>query len=190
MGLEEDQGLDVVDMSYVLDGHVPDHFQFNPAVRITRKSPGFVKDPGLADVIHCVALVIDGSTYKVMPPKVKDKLLGIRTLARDNDIPVHVILTKVDKVCKDVAEDPSVIFHSRLIEKKVKEISDAFGIQSNHVQPVKNYESETSIDPRVDILTLNALRQMTGSAEDYIEDQLDDMEEETDTQMSKMNIKS
>ncbi|XP_023930844.1 uncharacterized protein LOC106166954, partial [Lingula anatina] len=82
MGLEEDQGLDVVDMSYVLDGHVPNHFQFNPAVRITRKSPGFVKDPGLADVIHCVALVIDGSTYKVMPPKVKDRLLAIRTLAR------------------------------------------------------------------------------------------------------------
>ncbi|XP_013410369.1 interferon-induced protein 44-like [Lingula anatina] len=188
MGLEEDQGLDVGDMAYLLDGHVPDHFQFNPAVRITRKSLGFVKDPGLADAIHCVALVIDGSTYKVMSPKVKDKLLGLRTLALDRDIPVHVVLTKVDKVCKDVAEDPSVVFHSRVIEKKVKDISDAFGIQSNHVQPVKNYESETSIDPRVDILTLNALRQMTGSAEDYIEFKLDDMEE-TDTQMSKMNIK-
>ncbi|XP_023930771.1 interferon-induced protein 44-like [Lingula anatina] len=138
MGLEEDQGLDVWDMSYLLGGHVPDHFQFNPAVRITRESAGFVKDPGLADVIHCVALVIDGSTYKVMSSKVKENLLGVQTLARDRDIPVHVVLTKVDKVCEDEADDPSLIFRSRAIEKKVKEISDAFGIQSildyNHVQ--------------------------------------------------------
>ncbi|XP_013410359.1 interferon-induced protein 44-like [Lingula anatina] len=190
MGLEEDQGLDVVDMAYLLGGHVPDHFQFNSAVRITRESAGFVKDPGLADVIHCVALVIDGSTYKVMSSKVKEKLLGVQTLARDRDIPVHVVLTEVDKVCQDVAEDPSLIFRSRAIENKVKDISDAFGIQSNHVQPVKNYESETSIDPRVDILTLNALRQMTVSAEDYIEDRLDDKEVETDTKISKMNISS
>ncbi|XP_013398312.1 interferon-induced protein 44-like [Lingula anatina] len=191
MGLAEDQGIDVGDMPYLLDGNVPDNFQFNPAVRITTKSPGFVKDPGLSDVIHCVALVIDGSTYKVMSPKVKDKLLDLCKLARDRDIPVHVVLTKVDKLCSDVAQDPSVVFHSRVIENKVKEISHAFGIQSNHVQPLKNYESETSIDPRVDIMTLNALRQMTGSAEDYIEDRLrgDDMEEELYSQMSKMNIK-
>ncbi|XP_023930392.1 interferon-induced protein 44-like [Lingula anatina] len=94
MGLEEDQGLDVGDITYVLDGHVPDHFQFNPAARITRKSPGFVKDPGLADVIHCVALVIDSSTYKVIPPKVKDKLLDIQTLARDRGI-IYISITEI-----------------------------------------------------------------------------------------------
>ncbi|XP_013419551.1 interferon-induced protein 44 [Lingula anatina] len=109
MGLEEDQGLDVVDMSYVLDGHVPDHFQFNPAVRITRKSPGFVKDPGLGDAIHCVALVIDGSTYKVMPPKVKDKLLGIRTLARDRG---NVTKREVFSVIGNATEAAHVVVFS------------------------------------------------------------------------------
>ncbi|XP_013402745.1 uncharacterized protein LOC106168282 [Lingula anatina] len=105
-----------------------------------------------------------------------------------DDIPVHVILTKVDKVSEDVADDPSLVFHSPVIEKKVKEIGDAFGIQSNHVQPVKNYESETSIDPRLDILAFNALKQMTGSAEDYIEDQLRIDNMETNTKISKLNI--
>ena len=38
---------------------------------MTPDSPGFVENPKLGDVIHCVAFVVDGSTVDVMSQKIK-----------------------------------------------------------------------------------------------------------------------
>ncbi|XP_071162525.1 interferon-induced protein 44-like [Mytilus edulis] len=61
-GLEADQGMDAHGMCYLLDGNLPDRFQFNPSAPVTPDITGFVATPLFAEKIHCVVFVIDGST--------------------------------------------------------------------------------------------------------------------------------
>lgn len=45
---------------------------------VTSDITGFVTTPQLADKIHCVVFVIDGSTVDVMPEKVIEKMKGFQ----------------------------------------------------------------------------------------------------------------
>ena len=54
-------------------------FQFNPSVPISQEIAGFKKNPTLKDRIHCVCIVIDGSTAGVLPEKLLEKIKAIQT---------------------------------------------------------------------------------------------------------------
>ena len=53
-------------------------FQFNPSVPISPEIPGFKKSTSLREKIHCVCLVIDGSTGGVLPEKMLEKIKSIQ----------------------------------------------------------------------------------------------------------------
>ena len=52
------------------------------------------------------------------------------------DIPVAVILTKVDEICEDVSHDVSVVFRSLAVKERLDMISEKLGILRSFIQPV------------------------------------------------------
>ena len=91
------------------------------------------------------------------------------------DIPQVVYLTKLDKICPIVQEDAKYVFHSSAVRNAVDRIAEIMGLPRGYVLPINNYESETILDPNMDILVLNALKQTINFADDYIEEQMDKM---------------
>ena len=85
-----------------------------------------------------------------------------------------VVLTKVDKVCQYVAEDPGTLFYSSAVRDLVEQVSELVGLPRAHVLPVKNYEKEMDLVYSVDVPALISLRQMLRFADDYLYNYLDE----------------
>ncbi|XP_052213304.1 interferon-induced protein 44-like [Dreissena polymorpha] len=168
-GLEINQGLDILEFNYLLDGNIPDHYQFNPVVQFCPDHPAFVYKPRNTEKIHCVLYVIDATTLGDIPPKLVDKMSNFQRLVNQKGIPQAVMLTKVDLACQNVASTLSSVFTSKKIEDAVNKVSSMFGLPRNHVLPVKNYDHEIELDDNISILALLALRQLLHFAEDYIQ---------------------
>ncbi|XP_046567399.1 LOW QUALITY PROTEIN: interferon-induced protein 44-like [Haliotis rubra] len=173
-GLEEAQGMDAADVVATLDGHLPDKYMFNPALSISPDTPGYKKTPKTQDMIHCVAFVIDGCSVDVFPDKILQNMKAIQQKANQRGIPQVVILTKVDKACPHVEEDPGTLFYSPAVSELVEQVSQLIGLPRAHVLPVKNYEKEMELVDNVDVPALISLRQMLRFADDYLYNFLDE----------------
>ncbi|XP_061489444.1 interferon-induced protein 44-like [Rhineura floridana] len=171
MGLEEKQGagLDIDEVHNLLQGHVPDQYQFTPYAAMNPKVQGCIRNPTLKDQIHCVAFIIDGSKVEILPEKLEEKLKEIRRKANNLGVPQIVILTKVDEICPAVEEDMSCVYKSKAVQKQMRLIEAKLGIPLSQVVPVKNYSSELELKDDVDILILMAVRQMLRLAESYFD---------------------
>ncbi|XP_071162518.1 interferon-induced protein 44-like [Mytilus edulis] len=185
-GLEADQGMDAHRMCYLLDGNLPDRFQFNPSAPVTPDTAGFVAKPQFADKIHCVVFVIDGSTVDVMPEKVIEKMKGFQIHMNQRGIPQIVLLTKIDKVCEATSENLSQVFFSPGVQETVDRVSQILGLPRSNILPIKNYESEIELQDNVNILTLLTLQQILNSADDYMFNYLDQIE---DSKLQQLNIR-
>lgn len=167
-GLEENQGIDANDISYLLDGNVPEKYQFNPSVPVSPEIPGFKINTTLKDRIHCVCIVVDGSTVGVLPEKMLEKIKAIQAKIRQRGIPLKIILTKIDKISSRVEADTSQVFKSIVIKEQVDNVSQLLGIPRNHVLLVKNYESEIELKTNINILALMTLRHVLRATNDYM----------------------
>ncbi|WAR13798.1 IF44L-like protein, partial [Mya arenaria] len=172
-GLEVSQGLDLLECNFLLDGHVPDHYEFNPATPITPESPGFIQKPGLADKVHCVLFVLEANTVDDLPTKLVEKMNSFQKLMNQKGIPQAVLLTKVDVACTEVAENVSSVFRKTNVEKAVDTVAKLLGLPRNNVLPVKNYENEVQLESATSALALLALRQALYFTEDFLEDVVD-----------------
>ncbi|XP_062597458.1 interferon-induced protein 44-like isoform X2 [Saccostrea cucullata] len=170
-GLEESFGVHTQDIAYVLDGHIPEHYQFNPASHATPKVQGFLKNPKIEDRIHCVTFVIDASTIDVITDAVLHHIKEIQNIIVERGIPQTVYLTKLDKICPNVDQDVTKLFLSNTCKQAVDKVAEMIGVPRSHVFPVKNYEKETRLQETINILALTALRQTLVFADDYLEDQ-------------------
>ncbi|WAR13788.1 IF44L-like protein, partial [Mya arenaria] len=151
-GLEVSQGLDLLVCNFLLDGHVPEHYEFDPATPITPESPGFIHKPGLADKVHCVLFVLEANTVDDLPTQ------------------LAVLLTKVDVAWTEVAENVSSVFRNTNVEKVVDTVAKLLGLPRHNVLPVKNYENEVQLEAATSALALLALRQALNITEDFLED--------------------
>ncbi|XP_067680289.1 interferon-induced protein 44-like [Haliotis asinina] len=176
-GLEEAQGMDATDVVAILDGHLPDKYMFNPAVSISPDTPGYNKSPVTQDKIHCLAFVMDGCSVDVFPDKILQNMKAIQQKANQRGIPQVVILTKVDKACPYVEENPGTLFYSSAVSELVEQVSQLVGLPRAHVLPVKNYEKEMELVDNVDVPALVSLRQMLRFADDYLYNFLDEEED-------------
>lgn len=179
-GLEETQGVDANDVTYLLDGNVPDGYHFNPSLPISSEIQGFKKNTTLKDRIHCVCIVIDGSTAGVLPEKMLEKIKAIQSKIHIRGIPQIVLLTKVDKISESVATDTAEIFKNKAVQEQVEKVSQLFGVPINHVLPVRNYIREIEVDQDINILALLTLRQILRVTEDYMFNFLDDVQRDSD----------
>lgn len=87
------------------------------------------------------------------------------------DIPLLVLVTKIDKVCSDVDKDVEEVFFSSAVKKTVDKVSDVIAIPRSHVLPVKNYEKERTLQNNLSILAMEALKQALLFCQDFLENQ-------------------
>ncbi|XP_053383599.1 interferon-induced protein 44-like isoform X2 [Mercenaria mercenaria] len=188
-GLEESMGIDVLECNYLLDGNVPAYYEFNPTSPISPKSPGFKSDPSTNDIVHCAVFVLDSTTLEVLSSKVVEKMKGLRELMNQKRIPQIILLTKIDKLCKEVEKNVSFVYHSPTVKQAVEKASQILGLPRANILPVKNYENEAELDDNVDILALLALRKMLHFTEDFMHN-LIDKRNDVQVEMKKMKLEN
>uniref|UniRef100_A0A1A7XLP5 TLDc domain-containing protein n=1 Tax=Iconisemion striatum TaxID=60296 RepID=A0A1A7XLP5_9TELE len=181
MGLEEGKGagLDVDDISSILKGHLPDRYQFNPAVPLNSDAQCYRKSPVLKDKIHCVTYVIDACKISIMPTKLEEKLEAIRRKVNLLGIPQLVLLTKVDEACPLVKEDVRNVYKSGDIKEIMQEVSARLGVPLSCIVPARNYSEELELDMDCDILLLTAIIQMLRFVDNFFDELSDQSSEET-----------
>ncbi|XP_051721897.1 interferon-induced protein 44-like [Ctenopharyngodon idella] len=173
MGLEEQSGagLDIEDISSIVQGQVPDRYKFNPKAPF---QPDKTSRPeSLQEKIHCVVYVIDATKISLMSDKLEEKLSSVRSQLNSLEIPQMVLMTKVDETCPHVQNDLENIYASSYIKMKVQEVSSRLGVPVSFVLPVKNYSQELELELKCDILLLSAIQQMLRFADDYLDDVVD-----------------
>ncbi|XP_019922004.3 interferon-induced protein 44 [Magallana gigas] len=177
-GLEEGQGIEAQDVCYILDGHTPDKYVFNPSLSLSSDIPGFIKAPKLKDRIHCVAFVLDASSVDVMSEKMLEKIRELQTAMNQRGLPQVVLLTKIDKICASVQDDVRLTYYIPTVQEHVDKVAEMIGLPKSHVIPVKNYESERELNDNINILNLLAMQQILHFADDYLYNYLDDLDDE------------
>ncbi|XP_043078985.1 interferon-induced protein 44-like [Puntigrus tetrazona] len=172
MGLEEQSGagLDIEDISSILQGHVPDRYKFNPIAPFQHNERRVNRPASLQETIHCVVYVMDATKISLMSDKLEEKLASIRRRVNSLSIPQIVLMTKVDEACPLVEKDLQSLYVSSYIKSKVQEVSSRLGVPVSCVLPVKNYSQELELELNCDVLLLSALQQMLNFAEDYLDD--------------------
>ncbi|XP_028666571.1 interferon-induced protein 44-like [Erpetoichthys calabaricus] len=172
MGLEEtnNSGMDLEDICSIVNGHIPDRYQFNPSAPIQADTPGYIKAVQLKDKIHCVAFVIDACKVKLMSARMEEKLQAVRSKLNLLSVPQLVLLTKVDEACPVVAEDITNVYRSRFIQQKIHEVAARIGIPISCVVPVRNYSIDVDLDDNTDALLLNTVVQMLRFADNFFDD--------------------
>ncbi|WAQ94454.1 IF44L-like protein [Mya arenaria] len=83
-------------------------------------------------------------------------------------IPQAALITKIDKLCEQSAENNSNTFLSPAVKELVYNAADLLNLPRNSILPVKNYEEEMESDENINILALLAVRQILFFAEDYL----------------------
>ncbi|KAK2906929.1 hypothetical protein Q8A67_005914 [Cirrhinus molitorella] len=172
MGLEEQSGagLDIEDITSILQGHVPDHYKFNPITPFQPNEQKASRPASLQEKIHCVVYVIDATKIALMSDKLQEKLTTIRKKVNSLGIPQMVLMTKVDEACPLVEENLQSLYLSSYIKSKVQEVSSWLGVPVSCVLLVKNYSQELELELNCDVLLLTALQQMLNFADDYLDD--------------------
>uniref|UniRef100_A0A9J7Z7S9 TLDc domain-containing protein n=1 Tax=Cyprinus carpio carpio TaxID=630221 RepID=A0A9J7Z7S9_CYPCA len=162
MGLEEQSGagLDIEDISSILQGHVPDRYKFNPMAPFQHNEQKSSRPVSLQEKIHCVVYVIDATKISLMSDKLQEKLASIRRKVNSLGIAQIVLMTKVDEACPLVEKDLQSLYVSSYIKLKVQEVSSWLGVPVSCVLPVKNYSQELELELNCDVLLLTALQQM------------------------------
>ncbi|WAR31670.1 IF44L-like protein [Mya arenaria] len=173
-GLEPDLGINIKEFDYLVNGHVPEKYEFNAEASISLEDKMFVVKPSLAEKVHCVVFVIDASTLNKLDPDVMKKMKEFVKITARGNTKQALLLTKIDIADSCVKESPKHAFKSRRIQDVVVTASKMFGFPRYSILPVKNYEEEAEMREVVDILALLALRKILHFAEDYMDGILND----------------
>ena len=67
--------------------------QFNPSSPLSPETLGFIRNPELGAMIHCVAFVVDGSTVDVMPEKILRQIKVLQTKMNQRSKPIGSLLS-------------------------------------------------------------------------------------------------
>ncbi|XP_056303330.1 interferon-induced protein 44-like isoform X2 [Danio aesculapii] len=172
MGLEEQSGagLDIKDITSILQGHIPDRYKFNPITPFQPDEQKSSRPASLQEKIHCVVYMIDATKISLMSEKLEEKLTSVRSLINSHAIPQMVVMTKVDEACPHVQKDLQNVYASSYTKLKVQEVSSRLGVPVSCVLPVKNYSQELELELNCDVLLLTAVQQMLRLANDYLDD--------------------
>ncbi|XP_072562534.1 interferon-induced protein 44-like [Paramormyrops kingsleyae] len=178
MGLEagKDGGVKTEDIESILKGYVPDKYSFNSVQAMDTTGCQTGSRLPVQDRIHCVVYVIDATKLAIIPQEMKSKVDEIRKETKYHEVPLMVLLTKVDKACPHVEKDLKNVYRSCYIKDLIYRASEGLGIPVLNVHPVKNYFHELNLNDTCDILLLTAMQKMLNFADGYF----DNWEEDTE----------
>ncbi|XP_062961849.1 interferon-induced protein 44 [Cynocephalus volans] len=167
---EEDEGLCMEDIFYIIKGHIPDRYQFNSMKPISSSHHNFINAPLLKDRIHCVAFVFDANSVEHLSDEMIAKIKSVRREVIKCGV-VHVaLLTHVDCMDLITKSDLIDIYRCVPVKSKLEAVQRELGFALSDVLVVSNYTSEWELDPVKDVLILSALNQMLRAADDFLED--------------------
>uniref|UniRef100_A0A674MXG3 G domain-containing protein n=1 Tax=Takifugu rubripes TaxID=31033 RepID=A0A674MXG3_TAKRU len=174
MGLAEEkgEGLHSDDIVSIIQGHVPDSYQFSPTSPMTPETAGYVAAPTLNKKIHCVVYVMDASTVSDMSAALKKKLREIRQRVTSLNIPQLVLMTKVDRADPSVIKNIKKVDQSEIIREKAEQLAALLDVPDTSIFPVKNYvpDEELKLNNNCDVLLLTAVNEMLSLADNYMDD--------------------
>lgn len=84
------------------------------------------------------------------------------------DIPLRLILTKVDQLDLYIPGDLSGIFKSKQMADKVRLAKDKFGLQESQILPIASYVQNITKD----VLALQAVENILNEALGYVKNQV------------------
>uniref|UniRef100_A0A3B3R1A8 Interferon-induced protein 44-like n=1 Tax=Paramormyrops kingsleyae TaxID=1676925 RepID=A0A3B3R1A8_9TELE len=156
MGLEasESGGVNIKDIDHILKGCIPNKHRFNPVSPLETCHCQECDSSALKDRIHCVVYVIDSSKFATI-------------LLLFSDVPLVVLLTKVDKTCPILEKDLKKVYRSCYIKELVS--FRCLGIPVTNILPVKNYSNELELNECCDILLLTAMQKMLHFADNHFD---------------------
>nr|Q9BDB7.2 RecName: Full=Interferon-induced protein 44-like; Contains: RecName: Full=Minor histocompatibility antigen HA-28; Short=HLA-HA28; AltName: Full=IFL8 [Mus musculus] len=172
MGLEEGEeaGLCIDDIPHILQGCVPDRYQFNPCEPMKPKHSPHAASPPLKDRIHCVAFVLHINSVNTLSDKMVAKLKKIRKDVVDCGIGYVALLTNVEEYDEVLDDSFANMTETVTSLSQVQNVQKWLNIPIANILMVSNYASERRLEPMKDILVFAALRQMLRAADDALED--------------------
>ncbi|KAG2461690.1 IF44L protein, partial [Polypterus senegalus] len=143
--------------------------KFNPKAPINRNDKRYRVEPRLADKVHCVVYVVEADKICLMDQNLLKKFKLFRTEVNNMEIPLLVLVTKIDEACPEVKKDLTKVYRSRYLYEKVIEVEHMLGAPISSISPIKNYSTETELNLHMDVLILKALQQMLRAADAYLD---------------------
>ncbi|XP_042637681.1 interferon-induced protein 44-like [Orycteropus afer afer] len=172
MGLDEreGEGLCMDDIFYILEGCIPDRYQFNPRKPITSSHSGFITSPSLKERIHCVAYVLDANSINNLSSQMVKKFKRVQEKVLQCGIGYVVLLTKVNNWDEILQDDFLNMNRSTAYQSQIICVSKKLTIPIPNILMVDNYASEREMKPLKDVVILSVLRQMLRITDDFLED--------------------
>ena len=91
-----------------------------------------------------------------------------------SDVPFCVLMTKVDLIFPAILrKEAFTMYFSRTVKEAVDKCGVIFGVPTNQVFPLKNYEAEMDTVPAFDILALTTCLKLMHMSDGYVRNYLD-----------------
>uniref|UniRef100_A0A3Q2QSR8 G domain-containing protein n=1 Tax=Fundulus heteroclitus TaxID=8078 RepID=A0A3Q2QSR8_FUNHE len=112
-------GLTLHDILSVIKGQVPEGHKFSADQPVSPETEGYVKTPSLGDKIHCVAFVLDASKIASYSKGFSSTFKQLREHISQLGVHQVALLTHVDKICQETANDVSQVYRSPSVRDTV-----------------------------------------------------------------------
>ncbi|XP_062413017.1 interferon-induced protein 44-like isoform X2 [Sardina pilchardus] len=172
VGLGENNSLTLHDILAVIKGHVPEGHTFSACCPVVSDTPGYVKEPSLAEKVHCVVFVVSAAEISSYSENMKSTFHQLREHISALGVQQVALLTHVDKVCAKPS-DVSQVYNGSLLKQEMLKAGALLGMPLSSMVPVKNYSEELELEPHTDTLLLTALEHVLLSVDLYLRDHPD-----------------
>nr|XP_024655110.1 interferon-induced protein 44-like [Maylandia zebra] len=160
--------IHVKDVKQALKGHIKDGYVFNPENKLSKGDRYYNRTPTENDKVHVLVCVVDTNTASLMSDATVEAIQDVRDEATELEIPQVAIFTKIDEAFPEIKHDVTNVYKSECLQKRIEEFSKRVGIPINFIFPVKNYHSETELNPDMDAIIMNAMRHIIDIGNDSL----------------------
>ncbi|XP_031430163.1 interferon-induced protein 44-like isoform X2 [Clupea harengus] len=129
--------------------------EFSACSPVGSDTPGYVKEPHLAEKVHCVAFVISSLELSSYSQTMTSTFQQLREHISALGVHQVALLTHVDKL--GLASDITQVYRSLPLKHAMMKAGDLLGLPVSSIVPVKNYSEELELEPHTDTLLLKAL---------------------------------
>ncbi|CAD7703091.1 unnamed protein product [Ostreobium quekettii] len=148
------------DLSLMSMGYVPNGTDMSRGIRGVERMRKLRSDPTVDDRMHCIVFVVPcecvgNEAYMEHLNTLKDEVFC-------SDMQPMVVLTKIDEINADM--NILEIMASSDLKRLKKELFVLSGVPMNCILPVKNFESEMSVEPEVAVFALKAMYEILNTA--------------------------
>nr|XP_055028567.1 interferon-induced protein 44-like [Misgurnus anguillicaudatus] len=145
-------------------------YMFGPKKPISPEDPDYNTNPDLFDEAYCMVYVLAAERINLTEDKMLNKLRYIREKASTKwGLPQVIVMTNVDQACPLVHKQLQKIYLSKKIRSKMEWCSGSLGVPMSYIFPVKNYHEEIETNDDMDVLILQAFKQIMELANDHLE---------------------